>query len=69
MRRDKMLSRRRSRRIPERRMFACAAVGGATGVWIGMYACRHKTKRPSFVFGIPALIVWNAACVWVIATG
>lgn len=68
MRRDKRLSLRRGRRIPERRLFACAAIGGAVGVWLGMYAFRHKTKHFSFVFGIPAFVLWNAACAWVIVT-
>lgn len=60
---DKSRSRRRRRRIPERTLFANAALGGALGVWAGMFAHRHKTKHKSFVYGIPAILLLNLACV------
>ncbi|MEW4372835.1 DUF1294 domain-containing protein [Paenibacillus kandeliae] len=53
-------ARRRTReRIPEKTLFTLAAIGGAAGAWFAMYTRRHKTKHPSFVIGIPALLVWN----------
>lgn len=67
---DKKLSKTkgRRRRVSERRIFAYAALGGAAGVWAGMMAFRHKTKHASFLLGVPALLVVNAACVyWVLA--
>ncbi|MBB6734356.1 DUF1294 domain-containing protein [Cohnella zeiphila] len=54
------------RRIPEKNLFLAAALGGALGAWIGMRVCRHKTKHASFVVGIPALLVLNILCVWLI---
>lgn len=56
---DKGQARRGERRIPEKRLFLFAAIGGGLGAWIGMRTWRHKTKHPSFQFGIPALFVLN----------
>ncbi|WP_028559968.1 DUF1294 domain-containing protein [Paenibacillus pinihumi] len=63
---DKQLARRRARRIPERRLFGTAALGGAAGIWLGMQLWRHKTKHSSFVIGIPLLLIVNAAAVWAV---
>ncbi|REK77862.1 DUF1294 domain-containing protein [Paenibacillus paeoniae] len=53
---DKRRARRKARRIPERRLFFVAAVGGAAGTWCGMKLWRHKTKHHSFTVGIPYLV-------------
>lgn len=66
MGRDKRLARERKRRVPEKNLFLSAAIGGALGAWLGMRTFRHKTKHASFVIGIPALIILNAACVWLL---
>jgi uncharacterized membrane protein YsdA (DUF1294 family) len=66
MKHDKELSRKKKWRVSERRIFTYAAVGGALGVWAGMLAYRHKTKHMSFVLGVPALAVVNAACVYLL---
>ncbi|HZG56452.1 DUF1294 domain-containing protein [Paenibacillus sp.] len=68
MRYDKEQSKRSRWRVSERRLFAYAAAGGALGVWAGMLAFRHKTKHWSFVLGVPALLVVNAACVYAVLT-
>ncbi|XEC97673.1 DUF1294 domain-containing protein [Paenibacillus tarimensis] len=61
---DKKQAGRRKRRIPEKRLFALAAAGGAIGAWTGMFYWRHKTKHPAFVYGIPVLTIWNLAAIW-----
>ncbi|MFF2089134.1 DUF1294 domain-containing protein [Paenibacillus sp. NPDC058174] len=61
---DKHAARKKQRRIPEKRLFAFAAIGGAIGAWTGMIMYRHKTKHQSFVVGIPLLILWNLAAVY-----
>ncbi|THF74941.1 DUF1294 domain-containing protein [Cohnella fermenti] len=61
---DKQLAKRKQRRVSERRLFLYAAIGGALGGWLGMRTYRHKTKHASFVYGMPALLVLNAACVF-----
>jgi uncharacterized membrane protein YsdA (DUF1294 family) len=64
---DKSRSRKQGWRVPEKRLFTIAAVGGALGIWAGMKVYRHKTKHLSFVLGIPALFVLNIAIGYVVA--
>lgn len=52
---DKHAAAMGKRRIPERRLFFISALGGSIGVWIMMYALRHKTLNKSFVIGIPLM--------------
>ncbi len=58
---DKRLAITHRHRIPEKRLFAVATLGGAAGTIIGMLLFRHKTRHPSFQFGMPALLVCNIA--------
>ena len=44
-----------ARRIPERRLFLAAALGGSVGAILGMRFFRHKTERLHFVWGMPAI--------------
>ncbi len=60
---DKSLARKNARRIRERTLFLCALPFGALGSLAGMYAFHHKTKKPAFRFGMPALLFLQlAAC-------
>ena len=34
-----------------------AAIGGSLGVLLGMYAARHKTRKPKFSIGIPLILL------------
>ena len=58
---DKSKARRVKWRIKERTLFLIALVGGSTGSLCGMYFFRHKTKHRSFVIGIPAILILQAA--------
>ena len=58
---DKRLARRHCRRIPEAVLLGCALVGGSPGVWAGMYLFRHKTRKPKFFLGVPAILLGQAA--------
>lgn len=58
---DKKKSTHHKWRISERRFFITAALGGAVGVRLGMTVFHHKTKHSKFVYGIPALILFNLA--------
>ena len=51
------------RRIPEKRLFLLAALGGSVGALLGMYTFRHKTKHLSFVLGLPAILIAQIALV------
>ncbi|WP_195575481.1 DUF1294 domain-containing protein [Paenibacillus sp. 1001270B_150601_E10] len=56
---DKDLAVKRKRRIPEKRLFGTAWLGGALGVLIGMYHKHHKTQHTTFTAGIPFILVVN----------
>lgn len=58
---DKRRARRGGRRIPEARLFLLAALGGAAGGWLGIYAFRHKTRRSAFTLGFPLLALLQIA--------
>lgn len=53
-------------RTPEGLLFFMAAAFGAIGVFAGMQAFRHKTKKWYFQLGIPLLILQNLATVYLI---
>lgn len=59
---DKYRAQNKLRRTPEVILFATAAVGGSLGVWAGMYAARHKTKKWHFVLGIPLILLLQ---IWI----
>lgn len=64
---DKQMARAGKRRIPERTLFWLAGLGGSIGAWLGMQLFHHKTRHISFVVGIPAIFVLQAAAagaVW-----
>ncbi|EIT84423.1 hypothetical protein A374_15504 [Fictibacillus macauensis ZFHKF-1] len=42
-------------RVPEKRLWLIAILGGAPGMLIGMFHFRHKTKHPRFQIGLPIL--------------
>jgi len=66
MARDKRRSIRGSgkTRTPEGKLFFLATICGAIGVYLGMLAFRHKTKKWYFQIGIPLLILQNVASVY-----
>lgn len=61
---DKRRARRDGRRIPERRLFAVALLGGTPGAILGMYAFRHKTRHWYFKWGLPGLLLTQAGILW-----
>ena len=63
MGRDKGLAQRGARRVPEKRLFLLAALGGAIGGLAGMYVFHHKTKHASFILGFRALALVQAAAL------
>lgn len=64
---DKNLARRRRhRRIPEALLLAFAACFGSLGVLAGMYACRHKTRKPLFTVTVPLLLVLQCAALYLL---
>lgn len=53
---DKLKARRRRWRIPERTLFIVALLFGSIGIFVGMHIFHHKTKKPRFYAGIPAIM-------------
>lgn len=54
---DKHLARNNKWRIPEKTLLGIAVVGGSVGCILGMYSARHKTRKPKFAIGLPAILV------------
>ena len=66
MGRDKKRASEHKWRIPEKRLFLTAAIGGSVGVFLGMMFFRHKTKHLSFVIGIPLIIAVQGLVILVL---
>ncbi len=56
---DKKRAVRDEWRIPERRLFLFSLLGGSIGGILGMIIFRHKTKKPAFFIGLPAILVFQ----------
>lgn len=60
---DKYKAKRDLRRVPEKRFFLLALLGGAPGAILGMWTFRHKTRHWYFKWGLPAILLLQLA-VW-----
>ncbi len=60
---DKHRAVKRLWRISESTLFVVAIIGGSLGSIIGMRFFHHKTKHWYFVYGMPAILVLEAAAV------
>ncbi len=58
---DKRCARRGKRRVAEARLWSIAVLGGALGMWCVMRRIRHKTRHTSFMWGLPLLVLVQAA--------
>ena len=53
---DKKLAKSGARRVPEKKLFITAALGGSLGMYIAMRKIRHKTLHKRFMIGIPLIM-------------
>ena len=60
---DKRFAQHRIHRIPESVLVMTAVLGGSVGSWLGMHVFRHKTRKPKFFIGIPAIFVLQIGAV------
>lgn len=49
-------------RTKESTLFTLVLLGGGIGGIAGMYTFRHKTKKPRFVIGFPAILIVEVIC-------
>jgi len=64
---DKSKSRNStSERISEGMLFFMATAFGSVGVYAGMFAFRHKTRKWYFVVGVPLAIMQNIVFLWIV---
>jgi uncharacterized membrane protein YsdA (DUF1294 family) len=63
---DKYKAKKRIWRIPEKVLFLPAILGGAIGVYAGMLFFRHKTKHWYFMIGVPAILLVEVICAFLI---
>ena len=54
---DKWKAKNNGWRIPENTLFSITVLGGGIGTIVGMYTFRHKTKKPKFTVGMPAVLI------------
>jgi len=63
---DKRRARRGQRRISERALLLSGLVSGTIGAWAGVFAFRHKTRKPSFLLPLAAASLIDLAVVWLL---
>lgn len=69
---DKRRARAGKRRVPEARLLLTGALGGAAAMWVAMRLIHHKTRKPRFMWGLPAFFLLHlllAAALWLTARG
>lgn len=49
-------------RTKESTLFTLVFLGGGIGGIAGMYTFRHKTQKPRFVIGFPAILIVETIC-------
>lgn len=62
---DKRRSVRSKWRIPEATLMTFALLGGAPGCLLAMKAFRHKTQKPLFYIGIPAILILQIVALFI----
>ena len=53
---DKIKAKKAAWRIPEAVLLGIGFLGGSLGCTLGMYLFRHKTAKPPFAMGFPAML-------------
>lgn len=60
---DKLRAKKGWRRTPEKTLLWLAGLFGGVGACLGIYWVRHKTQKPRFAWGVPAMLAVQAAIV------
>lgn len=56
---DKWCAVKSKRRVPEKTLFTLVWCGGSIGLLLAMYLVRHKTQKPQFRYGVPAILLFE----------
>lgn len=64
---DKRKAQKKQWRIPEATLITVALMGGSIGSLAGMRLFHHKTRKPKFYIGIPAILIAQLALAGYIA--
>lgn len=54
---DKSKAKAGQWRIPEAHLIFLAVIGGSVGALLGMRVFHHKTRKPKFYIGVPAILI------------
>ncbi len=60
---DKLQAKKGGGRIPERVLLGVALLGSSLGCFLGMILFRHKTRKPRFAMGFPAILILHLLIV------
>ena len=65
---DKKISKKNrvELRTPEKTLLILSALGGSVAMFVTMLIIRHKTKHFKFMVGIPAIMVVQAAIIFLL---
>lgn len=66
---DKRKAQKKEWRTPEAVLITLAAVGGSIGAIAGMRFFHHKTRKPKFYIGVPAILIAQIAvgiAIWIL---
>lgn len=58
---DKLFAKTNRSRISEKALLVASALAASPGALLGMVLFNHKTSKPKFRYGVPALLVLHAA--------
>lgn len=63
---DKYKAKKKTFRIPEATLFTVAVFGGSLGTTLGMFLFRHKTRHWYFLYGMPLILLIQAAIFYLL---
>ena len=66
---DKNKAKARQWRIPEAQLIFLAVIGGSVGALAGMKVFHHKTRKPKFRIGVPAILVIQLIIIYFLFSG
>lgn len=58
---DKLLAKTDRQRISEKALLLATALAASPGGLLGMVVFNHKTSKPKFRYGVPALLALHVA--------